>query len=339
MEKQILPFKKWFQNSAVTINGYPEGPPMVVYRGDSVNPDGISLDAIKSGDLGTGIYFSDDRFVAEYFTDGTNPGHVSSFYLKMETPFYLSGKEMKDTPGWQSMMSTVPEKQDPYAVDHKNNLGKWANGDLDVKNTYGFLARSFGQEPETFNTFLQDHGFDGVVNLGVRGVADYCLEFVVFGPDQVKSIKECGDVSQAWVEDDPTVADIITFLDKEIEALPDSFKGVIKSVKLFGSYLRDPDNANDIDIYFNLDMNAKFTPGTWDPEDFSSAWEYIESWLDKKAFVRITGKPIDITMGAGNEQGMGVEHGKGVLLYDRDICAVEPGILDCDEQESCGPGL
>jgi hypothetical protein len=336
MKEHILPFNKWFQGSAVTIDGYPGGPPMVVYRGDSVNPGKIILDKEKCGILGTGIYFSDDRFVAEYFTDGTNPAHVSSFYLKMENPFCLSGKEMKDTPGWQSMMDTVPEKQDPYAVDHKKNLMKWANGDLDVKNTYGFLARSFGQEPETFNDFLKDHGFDGVVELGVGGVSDYGLQFVIFDPCQAKATREFGVIPEKWIEDDTDIKGIMEFLTKEIDGLPNSFEGVVKSIKLFGSYLRDKDQANDIDVHFNLDLDAKLPAGSWGPEDFSSVWEYIESWLDKKAFTRITGKPIDITMGAGNEQGMGVEHGKGLLLYDRDICVVPDNDV---EQEFSGPGM
>jgi hypothetical protein len=148
-----------------------------LYRGDSVNTDGIGRGSV--GDLGKGYYFVADRLVAEYFTDGSNAEHVRGSDVSISNPFDLMDRNIAANPSWQSMMKTVPDGLT------KQQLERWARNDLDVRNTYGFLARSFGQTVETFNDFLAEHGFDAVVDQGVRGVSDTAKQYVVFDKGQI----------------------------------------------------------------------------------------------------------------------------------------------------------
>jgi hypothetical protein len=159
-----------------------DGTPLVVYRGDSLSPG--SLKPSTGGDLGTGIYLTEDRSTAEYFTDGTDESHTKAYNIKMGNPFGLMSKALPKSKGWKAMMRTVPEGL------NRDNLRKWAKNELDIKNTYGFLARSFGLTPDTFNAFLEKHGFDGIISQGTRGVSEYSREYVVFSPDQVVAVQD-----------------------------------------------------------------------------------------------------------------------------------------------------
>jgi DNA repair protein RadC len=153
---------------------------ITAYRGDSVHPDGIGDGSM--GDLGKGIYFAEDQFVAEYFTEGSDKAHTRSFRIDLRHPFEMNSRTIGNDPSWQSMMATVPEGKP------QDLLNRWVKGDLDIRNPYGFLARSFGKTPETFNDFLAEHGFDGIVDWGVRGLAQGSRQYVVFDKARIHPV-------------------------------------------------------------------------------------------------------------------------------------------------------
>jgi hypothetical protein len=152
---------------------------IIAYRGDSVNPNKIT--SSKGGELGTGSYFSEDQFVAEAFTENSSPEHLKAYELQLKNPFNLMDRNLSENPHWKSMLKTVSNETS------KKLLERWASNDLDVKNPYSFLARSFGKTLDTFNAFLAKHGFDGVISQGVSGLSDYGKQYVVFDSTQIKS--------------------------------------------------------------------------------------------------------------------------------------------------------
>lgn len=156
----------------------PMGAGVHLYRGDSIHPDGVGLGTV--GDLGKGKYFTDSPHVAEYFTESGNPKHIRKFDVDIKSPFDLMARDLPSDPRWQKMMNTLPP--DPViGPKPKQQLEKWARGETDVRNPYGFVARAFGKDVSTFNDFLAQHGYDSVKNSGIRGVSDGALEYAVFG--------------------------------------------------------------------------------------------------------------------------------------------------------------
>ena len=215
-----------------------------LYRGDSSNPDGIGEGS--QGDLGQGIYFTDDSITAEYFTDGSDAAHTRAFEVGIKNPFSLVDRNISTNPGWVSMMATLPD--DPaIGVKPKANLQRWAEGKADVRDPYGFVARSFGHTTETFNAFLAQHGFDGVVSQGVRGVADSAYQYVAFDKAQVEQARFAragGTPAPAKIEIKSHLAPIIKKLKvpvtvvesaEEIEGLTTDidFKGVFFQGKIY----------------------------------------------------------------------------------------------------------
>lgn len=166
---------------AATFAGVGAKPRMKLYRGDSVNADGIGQGSF--GDLGSGHYLVDSPHVAEYFTDGSNAAHTRGFEVDPGNTFDLMDRGLKDNPRVISLVGDMPDGL------NKTLVKRWLDNDLDVKDGYTFLANATGNTPETFNGVLAKYGFDSVATQGTRGVADGGKQYVIFDPSRLSPSK------------------------------------------------------------------------------------------------------------------------------------------------------
>ena len=174
-------FKRWFGESKVVDEN---GEPLIAYHGSPTMKDIAEFKngSIEKGDFGPAIYFDESRFVAQHFTGEGRPDQVGEFYIKANNPLDF-------TKGNKAVAKQLEPLIDSMEANHRKVYDRWANGEIDVKNAYRFLANSFTdmKGPKEFNEKLQSIGIDGIIDYGTSGVSEGSKQIAVFDPSQIKS--------------------------------------------------------------------------------------------------------------------------------------------------------
>ena len=103
---------------------------------------------------------------------------------------------------------------------------------------------------------------------------------------------------------------------REFNSLPESARRLVKSISVYGSYLKDSKKARDIDVHFLLDKTLVNTP-----EDVTEAFDFIEGAFDKRAFEKTHGKGVDILV-----ETDGTYAKNGVVIYSKDAPTGTPKV-------------
>lgn len=181
-------FNKWFKGSQIVDEA---GEPLVVYHGtnadfDEFNPNWIGASSGNYGHNGRGFYFTPDK---EY----------ASSYGEKLIPSYLNSKKIFT--GTEEEIKAVAKKM---GVSPYNEFP--ASGRKKLKDITDFTSDIYyGDSPDEFTNALKEMGYDSVFD------GD---EYVVFNPNQIKSVKNSGGWSKSpsltdpdWVAE-PSVADL-----------------------------------------------------------------------------------------------------------------------------------
>jgi hypothetical protein len=161
-------FRAWFGNSTV-VN--PDGTPMVMYHGTDRDFDAFSEKELGSrtdhGVWGIGFYFMNDAEWGSAYAETENPNgtpNVRLCYLRVENPYY-----------------------------YKNDLpNPWKSREDQIRVTQEFTQR------------IRQAGHDGiVVRGGTNSYGKVITEYVVFKPNQIKSIFNRG----AYAPDDDRMSE------------------------------------------------------------------------------------------------------------------------------------
>jgi len=187
-------FWKWFGDSVVRNE---DGTPKVVYHGTpreflAFDPSLIASQT-DSGDVGAGFYFAEDMSWAMAYGK-----RLISAYLRIENPFVVSKEYVGESDRIQrelmaSATTATPNSFLAKVVRMLNETDPSFAFNLTPRHRFVSLydvARAFG--PARFTQSLMEHGYDGVLYLG---------EYVVFRPEQIKSIDNDG----TWDADDPSI--------------------------------------------------------------------------------------------------------------------------------------
>lgn len=160
-------FKNWFgdwendkQKASKVVDE--NGEPLPVYHG-TTNYGGITtFKKGKRGNLGPGIYFTNDLDYAKGYADkrGIGNGHVISSFVKMKNPFYVYG-----TDGAEALLTKLYSKKIYANRAKKQSNPNYLITQQDIKK-------------------IQDLGHDGII-WAVKEGGEY-KEYSVFNSSQVK---------------------------------------------------------------------------------------------------------------------------------------------------------
>lgn len=157
-------FKKWFGNSKVVKNGKP----LIVFHGSNQSFDVFDIKKIGShtdvGMWGKGFYFTNNEKTSKAY--GNN---VSQFYLKMNNPFIINDYKTKED------MAEYLEISE----------------DILIKDGRG-LIRPLTTFVNQFTSEVKYKGHDGIILN-----RDVVSEYIVFKPNQIKSVNNNGSFSKS----------------------------------------------------------------------------------------------------------------------------------------------
>jgi len=152
-------FSKWFNNSKVVDN---KGNPLVLYHG--TNTDFKSFDDVKKGSgndpglRGKGFYFTDNIKTSQNYGEV-----IKKVYLKIENPFYLLSYTLDEITDLLEIDSSLLQERGRETQHHS----------ISVYSPFSGI----------FSGSIREKGFDGII---------HGQEFIVFDPNQIKSIKNDG---------------------------------------------------------------------------------------------------------------------------------------------------
>lgn len=162
-------FKNWFGDSKVVDE---QGKPLVVYHGSPNKFENFVIGEGKRGlAYGKGIYFSRNKIMVETVY-GNN---VYSVYLNMKNPFFDNEDnkiKMKELFG-----KLGEEYKEGYTISKITNKNE--------SQTY---------KSEEITKALQEMGYDGVI-YGYDNNPKHGIEYIVFNPNQIKSVYNRGTFS------------------------------------------------------------------------------------------------------------------------------------------------
>lgn len=210
-------FWRWFGDSKVVDE---QGRPLVVYHGSDAKFEEFDLEKFGQTDSGTkgkGFYFTQRQKVAKHY--GKN---VISAYLKIENPFYLSNKTIRNVVFDFYKYMDLPT---PYDMPTEESA---------YQKIYNYS--------EEFTQYLKTKGFDGVIDIraaekytkeeGFENV-DRFGEIMVFDPNQIKSTDNSGlfDPNNANINDTITKEKLLVYLDENWEAQKSKAEIFIKALQ------------------------------------------------------------------------------------------------------------
>jgi 16S rRNA G966 N2-methylase RsmD len=156
-------FAEWFSDSKVVDT---EGNPLVVYHG-STNKDLTSFKKGKRGNLGSGIYFTNNESYAQDYADrmGAGNGRVYGSCLRIKNPFRVYGSD-----GAEAVLTKLYSKR-----IYKNRARKQSNPN------YLITSKDIQK--------IKSQGYDGII-WSVNEQSNSYTEYSVFEPNQIKSSTE-----------------------------------------------------------------------------------------------------------------------------------------------------
>lgn len=209
-------FRKWFGNSIVKTA---DGQPKIVYHGSGSQFDAFDLSKIgdKHGrSEGSGFYFTDDKTIADGYSNRDDGGHLYEVYLRIEKPIKYSQKSFTKSQlvklvkrvaeiesaedgidindGFLSNYGYIPDEGFNRVV--ASAVDGLMSDDTAIEQLGGMVGS--GLSPTQVNQAVYESlGYDGYVsdgfgNMGVAGGTIYVAMF----PWQIKSINNKGSWSK-----------------------------------------------------------------------------------------------------------------------------------------------
>ena len=165
-----------------------DGTPKVFYHG---TPNGKfytfdyeNVGKVGGSQHGYGFYFTDSEREAGYYTQGR--GTVIKAYIKMESPIIATDNDLAKN--IEKIFERLPMYAKTNLADQygslenaKDSLSRYDNGTM-----LSILGGESEMNPEVFNRILLNLGYDGII----YSEDGYANEYVVFKPEQIKSVDE-----------------------------------------------------------------------------------------------------------------------------------------------------
>lgn len=311
----------------VTIEGKPDSgaeyAKIMLSQIKNAQADGYSPNRVKYKGSTQGILVKDDYVLTKAEAEK---------YIKMaDEPTDADSVAMQET----HSLSNIDRIKDD-GVDYKDGAKEAVQA---LKNLYTNLqmitssdeAMSYSQQEEYALNMLKSFDEDASKQLKEQLPAElpYLLKYLNSGEarldegqkkeavDSLSTAKKAIEtalksleIKDIWIDQEKALhSSIASYFKSSMSDMPQSLKKPIRAIKLFGSFTRDSDKANDIDVFIKIDENSYENP-----QDFTEIADAIEAWFNKNAFKKAFGKEPDFLIDS-NELAMGAERGKGVLLY------------------------
>ena len=271
-------FKNWFEGSRVTVDGFRNSAPLVMYHG--TKKDFAAYD--PATDSFGGFYAASDPEAAYAYARGKwkespqefpQNANIVPVYMSIKNPFdgnapatLTLGRAIARA-WWDVKKGTLNAKGEPF----KNN--RWSIRDMQtaVSNSKGnafslLFQMGIASAPKTMVKVLEKMGFDGIKYTGTDHVMDYrgsYTQYAAFRPEQIKSVYNRG----TWDAKDPQIS------------------------KTF-----DPSQPRDKDGKWTGGGDASYKPDRivgkkehveWADDQFESTTPEVKQWLSKVAIVEV----------------------------------------------------
>lgn len=261
-EESLRKFYKWFNNSKAVDS---KNRPYVMYHGTYDNFDSFSYQYSgknDSGFFGKGFYFTYDYGYAKKYGK-----KIMRVYLKIDNPYKMTTDSKENMINYMLKNGHMDKKTASSLLNKLNKAGEIVGtGWLQMadEESYKKISRKIS---EMFSESLIKDGYDGIMTY---------REYMVFNPNQIKSVKNNGNWSNDTDKLNESVEDKILYI---IRGVPGSGKSTLAH-KL-------TDNVVEADQYF-YDDEGNYN---WSADKLNQAhnWcfytvkKYMEEGRDKIA--------------------------------------------------------